>query len=163
MLTSRTRLSSAPLVLLLAACGDEARISTSAYLAAPLAIEMLEVTVRDGGRLLQWSGSDFKSTPQNPIPSTPEVETSVGGPDLELTYRLQSAGTVISTGTVVLPRKSDWRWSVSVHSATTNPEENCFGCFGAQVFPLAEAFRTPGQDSIWVVWGGNSIDDPAIY
>jgi len=128
-----------------------------------LAIEMLEVTVRDAGRLIQWNGSDFQPRPEDAVPSTPEVETAIEGPDLELAYRLQSAGIVISTGTVVLPRRSDWRWSVSVHSATTNPEENCFGCFGAQVFPLSDAFRAPGQDPIWVVWAGNSIDDPAIY
>src|SRR4051812_12009964 len=103
------RRSSAPLILLLAACGDEARISASASLAAPLALEMLEVSVRDGGRLIQWSGSDFQPSPESAFPSTPEVETATGGPDLELTYRLQSAGTVISTGTVVLPRHSDWR------------------------------------------------------
>jgi hypothetical protein len=28
------------------------------------------------------------------------------------------------------------------------PRENCFGCCGSQAFPLAEACRAPGQDSI---------------
>jgi hypothetical protein len=46
---------------------------------------------------------------------------------------------------------------------TTNPDEACFGCVGSQVFPLAPAYRATGRDSLWVVWGGNSISDPVIY
>ena len=162
-MNSGTTLACSALILLLGACGDEAKINISAVLAAPLTVEMLEVTVRDGGRLIHWSGSDFRPRSGNATPSTEEVEISTSGPDLELTYRLQSAGTEISSGSVTLPRKSDWQWGVTVFSATTDPQENCFGCIGSQVFPLIEAFRPPQQDSIWVVWGGNSIDDPAIY
>jgi hypothetical protein len=161
-MSSWTTLASSALILLVAACGDEARINVSAVLGPPLTVEMLEVKVRDGGRLIHWNGSDFTPRSGNATPSTEEAE-STSGPDLELTYRLESAGIVISSGSVTLPRKSDWHWGVTIFSATANPEEGCFGCFGAQAFPLADAFRTPGQDSIWVVWGGNSIDDPAIY
>ena len=157
------RLAACTLVLLLGACGDEARISVSAALAPPLTVQMLEVTVRDGGRLIRWTSSDFKSSGDVPVPSTPEIGTATSGPDLELTFRLESAGTLISTGTVLLPRRSDWLWGVSIFTATTDPQENCFGCVGSQAFPLPEAFRPAGQDSIWVVWGGNSINDPAIY
>jgi len=162
-LTLRSLLSLSTLVPLVGACGEDARISVTAALSPPLAIAMLTVTVRDRDRLIQWTGSDFSPRSDSPIPSTPEVDTRTSGPDLDLTYSLESGGTVISTGTVSIPRKSDWRWGVTVFAATTNPYEDCFGCFGSQSFPLAEAFRAPGQDSIWVVWSGNSIDDPAIY
>ena len=151
------------LILVLGACGEEARISVTATLTSPLKVEMLTVTVRDGDRLIQWTGSDFRPRSDNPVPSTPEIETKTSGPDLEVTYRLESTGAVLSTGTVSLPRRSDWRWGVTISAATTNPEEGCFGCFGSHAFPLAEAFRAPERDSIWVVWGGNSIDNPAIY
>jgi hypothetical protein len=127
---------------------------------------MLSVEVRDVRRLIRWDASDFRPHPEDPgapFLSTPEVETSTSGPDLEVTYQLESGSAVVSTGTVSLPRRSDWRWGVTISASTTNPSEDCFGCFGSQAFPLAEALRAPGQDSIWVVWGGNSIDDPAIY
>ena len=156
-------LSVTGLVLFLGACGEEARISVTAALPPPLTVEMLTVEVRDGDRLIRWTASDFSPRSDSPIPSTPEVETQTSGPDLEVTYRLESTGGVVSTGTVSLPRKSDWRWGVTIFAATTNPYQDCFGCFGSHGFSLAEAFRAPEQDSIWVVWGGNSIDDPAVY
>jgi hypothetical protein len=150
-------------ILFVGACGDEARISVTAALPSPLAVEMLTVEVRDVDRLIRWTASDFRPRSDNPAPSTPEVETSTSGPHLEVTYRLESGGAVVSTGTVSLPRKNDWRWVVTIFAATANSYENCFGCFGSQAFPLAETLRAPGQDSIWVVWSGNSIDNPAIY
>jgi hypothetical protein len=151
------------LAFALSGCGDEARIRVSARLVAPLTLEMLTVTVRDGHRVVHWAGADFKTGTDDPIPSSPEVETATSGPDLEISFRLESAGAVLSTGTVVLPRRTDWRWGVTVSAATTSPEAGCFGCFGSRAFDLAQAFRTPGRDSIWVVWSGNSISDPAIY
>jgi hypothetical protein len=151
------------LTLALSACGDEARFSVSARLVAPLTLEMLTVTVRDRDRVVHWAGPDFRTGTDDPTPSTPEVQTATSGPDLEVSFRLESAGAVLSTGTVVLPRRSDWRWHVTVWAATTNPEEGCFGCFGSSGFDLAEPFRTPGRDSIWVVWSGNSISGPGIY
>jgi hypothetical protein len=151
------------LILALGACGEEARISGSARLVSPLTLDMLTVTVRDRDRVIQWTGADFKARSDDPTPVTPEVETSTTGPDLEVSYRLESAGAVLSMGTVAVPRRRDWRWAVTIWAATTSPEEGCFGCFGSQGFPLAEAFRAPERDSIWVVWSGNSISDPGIY
>jgi hypothetical protein len=149
--------------VVLAACGEEAGISAVARLESPLSHEMLTVTVRDVGRIIRWTGDDFTIGPDNPTPSTPEVETRTSGPDLEVTYVINDGGAVLSSGTVLLPRRSDWRWGVTIEAATANPAEFCFGCVGSRAFGLAEAFRTPGRDSIWVVWGGNSIEDPAIY
>lgn len=51
----------------------------------------------------------------------------------------------------------------SVRSATTDPKFECFGCLGSQAFPLIAEYQAPDRDSIWVVWGGNSISDPVIY
>jgi hypothetical protein len=151
------------LLFFLAGCGEEARISASARLDPPLSHEMLTVTVRDVSRLIRWTGEDFTIGPDNVTPSTPEVDTRTSGPDLEVTYVINDGDVVLSSGTVQLPRRSDWRWGVTIEAATANPAEFCFGCFGSRAFSLAEAFRSPGRDSIWVVWGGNSISEPAIY
>ena len=84
---------------------------------------------------------DFQSRPTNPTPTTPEVNIKTAGPALGVTYRLESDGVLLSTGSVTLPRKSDWRWNVSIHIANANPLELCFGCEGAQAFALAAEFR----------------------
>jgi hypothetical protein len=147
---------------LLVGCGEEARISAEARLDSPLTVDMLSVTVRDRDRVWTWQASHFRSTTQRPTPSTPEVETRTSG-SLEVSFRLEVPGQTLSEGTVTLPLRSDWRWGVTVMAATTDPQAECFGCFGSSAFPLAEAYRTPQRDSIWVVWGGNSISDPAIY
>jgi hypothetical protein len=149
--------------ILLAGCGEEARIGAAARLEPPLSHEMLTVTVRDVGRIIRWTGDDFTVGPDNATPSTPEVETRTSGPDLEVTYVINDGGAVLSSGTVLLPRRSDWSWGVTIEAATTSPEEGCFGCFGSRAFGLPPAFRPPGRDSIWVVWSGNSISNPAIY
>ena len=151
------------LVLALAACGEDARISISAQLDYPLTMEMLTVRVIDKTRVISFNGADFRTDANHPTPSTPEVETATSGPDLQVSYTLENADVFLSGGTVSLPRRSDWRWHVTLSAATSDPQEGCFGCFGAMAFPLAQSFRPVERDSIWVVWGGNSISDPVIY
>jgi hypothetical protein len=149
--------------LLIALIGEDARISISADIAPPLSLDMLTVTLRDRDRLLTWHGADFRPRPENATPSTGDQDTFTSGPDLELNYQLESGGEVLSSGSVILPRRSDWSWGVTIWARTTDPGEECFGCFGSAAFPLAPAFRAAGRDSVWLVWGGNSISDPVIY
>jgi len=155
-------LLSAACWLLLVGCGDSARISAEARLGAPLDVAMLSVTVRDGGRAWTWRGSDFHTTTTRPTPTTEERDTHTSG-NAEVSFRLEEAGVVLSEGSVTLPLRAAWRWSVSVMAQTTDPRQGCFGCVGATAFPLAESHRAPERDSIWVVWGGNSISDPVVY
>jgi hypothetical protein len=156
----------APLLALLIApigCGNDARISISADIAPPLSLNMLTVTLRDRDRLLTWHGTDFRSRPENATPSTGDQDIFTSGPDLALNYQLESGGEVLSSGSLSLPRRSDWRWGVTIWARTTDPLEGCFGCFDSAAFPLEQAFRAVDRDSVWLLWGGNSISDPAIY
>jgi hypothetical protein len=143
-------------------CGDEARIGAEARLDPPLAVDMLSVTVRDGDRIWTWHGSDFRGTVESPTPGTPPRVTRTNG-TLEVSFALEASDKTVSSGSITLPLREDWVWGVTVTAATTDPQEGCFGCFGSKAFPLAEGYRTPEGDSIWLVWGGNSISDPAIY
>jgi hypothetical protein len=144
-------------------CGDDSRIRVTAVLPPPLGTELLTVTVQDGGRVLEWNGADFRPDAFNATPSTPDVAIATSGPDLTLSYRLETEAGPLSTGSVTLPRRSDWAWHVTISAATTDPALLCFGCIGSHGFGLAEAFRAPERDSIWVVWGGNSISNPVVY
>jgi hypothetical protein len=148
--------------LAVAACDEDARISVSADLGPRLATEMLTVTIIDVNRVIRFTGADFRSDGQS-IPTTDQVATSTSGPDLQVSFTFTNADTHLSGGTVSLPRRGNWDWHVRVQAATTSPEEGCFGCLGSKAFELAQSFRAPDRDSIWVVWGGNSISDPATY
>jgi hypothetical protein len=144
-------------------CGPDARLSISVPLMPPpLALEMLTVTVREGHRTWQWHGDDFRSTRENATPHTPEIPTGTRG-EVEVRFRLQTGDQILSEGTVALPLREDWRWGVDIRAATTDPRLECFGCVGSRAFSLAAAFRPVNRDSIWVVWGGNSISNPVVY
>lgn len=156
------RLLSVLCLIGIAACANDARISASAVLAPPLSKQMLTVTVHDGDRVTVWTGTDFTSM-QGGVPTTKELDIGTSGPDLQLEFRLENAGTTVSSGTVLLPRRKDWRWNLTVQADSADPRLRCFGCAGSKAFPLAEELRTPTMDSVWAVWGGNSIKHPVTY
>ena len=71
---------------------------------------------------------------------------------------------LISKGEISIPLKKDWIWSVDVHHSSMNPMLVCFGCFGSKSFPILDsAYINNDTDSIFVVYGGNSISNPEIY
>lgn len=123
---------------------------------------MLTVSVGNNKPLWSWKAVDFTASPPGRTPATPERRTSSSGM-LEVSFRLTNQGTTISAGSVQLPLSRDWRWTVELRAVTTDPAYGCFGCVGTRAFPLREAYRVPGRDSIWVVWGGNSISRPVAY
>jgi hypothetical protein len=149
------------IVLVLASCKkEESRISAVARLDPPLTVRMLTLAVRDDREGWTWRGSDFHSSLEWPMPTTPERDIGTRG-NVEVAFRLEVAGTTLSEGRVTLPLRPDWRWSVQVISATSDPAEACSGCFGSKAFPLEPAYRGPDRDSVWLLWGGNSISDSA--
>ena len=88
-------------------------------------------------------------------------------------YRTRSTGTAHVTvdyaqnghkarGTVDLPLKPDWIWSVSLHVTSGNPLEGCMGCMGLHSFPITGA-TGPNPPKLHLVLGGNSILHPAVY
>ena len=147
---------------LLSACGPRAELAATSSLSAPLRVDMITITVRDGGRTWVWHGNSFRSTPNNATPNTPVAQTRTSG-QLEFSVQLRDSGAIVGEGTVKLPLRDDWIWSVDLHNATADPRQLCFGCVGSQAFPLSPAYRSPDRDSLWLVWGGNSISHPVIY
>ena len=151
------------LLLGLLACGDDTRISVSTELTPPVSPAMLTVTVSDGSRRITWNGDDFHPRPDNSTPTTGEASLQATGPDIVVAFRLVDSGVLLSQGSITLPRRSDWRWGVTIFNKTTDPRQGCFGCMGAAAFDLAASHRVADHDSTWIVWGGNSISNPAIY
>lgn len=89
--------------------------------------------------------------------------TPLSGREAEVAYKLATAEVTASDGTISLPARSDWSWGVDITIDSLNPTRFCFGCMGSQSFPLDARFRRNARDSVWVVWGGNSISNPVIY
>lgn len=143
-------------VLVVAGCNETSRISAVARLDPPLTVDMLTISARDDDHGWTWRGSDFRSSLEWPTPTTGERETRTRG-EIRISFRLQAKGDTVSEGSVTLPLRSDWRWGVQVVSATSDPGDACYGCIGSQAFPLAREYRGPERDSVWLVWGGQSI------
>lgn len=92
------------------------------------------------------------------------LETASGG-TLTITYALAVSGTLAtaSSGSIELPLRQDWIYGVDIRADTTDPRRLCFGCIGSKAFSLAPEFRSAEAESVYVVWGGNSISHPVIY
>lgn len=149
--------------LLLAACGPpDALVSVSFRGSPPLALEMVTAQASDGQRSWTWTPDDFRATTEHPAPTTPERSTPTSGM-LQLSISLDDHGTPVASGEIAIELRRDWRWNVDIVTATTDPRLQCFGCIGSKAFSLAPAYRAAGRDSLWLVWGGNSIRNPVVY
>ena len=149
---------------LVVACGPpDATVSVAYRAAAPLSLAGLTVVATDGGHRWTWRGSEFQPDPQNgDAPSSPKHETQTSG-SLILDFRFADGADPITAGTVTLPLQSDWEWGVSIMLSTADPAFQCMGCAGSKALPLPPAYRQSGRDSVWLVWGGNSIRHPVVY
>ena len=90
--------------------------------------------------------------------------TSTNGNIVVLFEIKNDENSIISKGEISIPLKQDWAWSVDVHHSNMNPMLACFGCFGSKSFPILDsAYIINDTDSIFIVYGGNSISHPVIY
>jgi hypothetical protein len=105
-------------------------------------------------------GSDFRTDYDSPsVPRTAPFDTQGHG-TLSGQVWLVAGHDTMATGTFDVPLREDWRWGVDIFVADSNPMRYCFGCFGSRSFKAAPS--APG-DSLFLVWGGNSISNPVIY
>ncbi|MBD3616716.1 MAG: hypothetical protein HUJ22_09085 [Gracilimonas sp.] len=68
-----------------------------------------------------------------------------------------------SFGELSLPLKKDWRYRVIFQIVSGDPTEGCLGCLGYKSFAIDSTFKSNPDDSLYIVWGGNSISDPVDY
>jgi hypothetical protein len=154
----------ASLVVVGLGCTEQrATVRALASLAPPLDMTMLTVTFREGGRSWQARGLEFTSDASLAVPHTSAWNTGTAG-SMDIAFELlDSAGTVAASGQVSLELRADWAWGVQFSNVTEDPGLGCLGCSGSRAFPLAAGYRASGRDSLWVLWGGNSISHPSLY
>jgi hypothetical protein len=82
---------------------------------------------------------------------------------LMVSYLMRDGDTQLSTGAITLDIRGDWTWDITLRVDSLNPINLCFGCVGSKSFPLAAAYQRNARDSVWLIWGGNSIAHPVIF
>lgn len=83
---------------------------------------------------------------------------------LHVVARLRSAGgEELAVGSAELDLRRDWVWSMDIWLGDGNPTETCLGCMGVLAFPVPESLIPEVTDSLFLVWGGNSISNPVVY
>lgn len=143
---------------------DSASISFWFY---PLQYKLLTqynllIEYRDNRFQYTIEGENFFTDEEHSIPHTIGYETS-RNEFASLTFSFQDNNIIISEGSLQLPLRMDWGWGVSFHIDNKNPAKTCFGCLGYKVFPINKKYRESENDSLYVIWGGNSISSPGIY
>ena len=102
---------------------------------------------------------------QNGGLTTGEIQVPTNGPStVEVHFALADTnGALLSSGSIELPLKQDWIWSVELRpGGPEDPLLGCFGCYGAKSFPLVPD-GPEGARQFWAIWGGNSISAPVVY
>ena len=145
--------SFALLLLAATACSPEARVGVRYHSNTVVPRDLFTVDVQDGARVRRLRGAELDGR---------EFSTATSG-SLRFGYRAVSSTTIVSEGSVEVPLREDWRYGFDIFVDSLDPRRGCFGCMGARAFPLAAGFRRSAKDSVWIVWGGNSISNPAVY
>ncbi|MFY0683523.1 MAG: hypothetical protein JXR20_03160 [Balneola sp.] len=88
---------------------------------------------------------------------------STSGP-LDITARLlNSKKEPVATNAIQLPLHSDLQYSITISIGSYNPIETCFGCQGSKAVSLSSILNFSATDSLYIVWGSNSIENPVYY
>ncbi len=154
------------LLLLVAGCSTfESEDSSEMQLSVQGNIEVLRQAINLELAAPGWrktlTGTDFAS-PEAANRTQPFATPKSGTLQVQFTLT-DSTGDHLSSGAISLDIRSDWRWSVELVLSNQNPLNGCFGCIGYRSFPVDSVFQKAAKDSLYVIWGGNSIKHPVIY
>ncbi len=131
--------------------GGEAEVLVSVRLAPPAADLTVEATV--GGDLVDLAeqGGAYRSDVLSVSSTSTVVSCSV------------SSGRAATMGFVRLDLEDGWRYPVTCAVQEEDPSALCFGCRGSEAFVLDPGLGLPVAQRLWVVWAGDSIEDPPTY
>lgn len=121
----------------------------------------IRVEMTSGGWSKTLYGADF-GTLDSQNHSQSFVTPTSGSIRIRFTLSDSTRGD-LNSGIIVLDAKPDWRWSVDFVLSSGNPFNSCYGCIGYSAFSVDSVFQTSNGDSLFVIWGGNSIKNPVIY
>jgi len=141
---------------------DRALVQVKFYKDTLLTRDMITITIDDGESRWRFGPSCLRS--YLGAWSSPEIETRNEGTLLVKYQCKDPEGALVSGGQLKLGLREDWRWGIDIFHSEQNPYHTCFGCFGYKSFPILNpAYMSSDSDSVFVVWGGNSISNPVEY
>jgi hypothetical protein len=126
--------------------------------------QLLTLSFDDGAGLQ----SAIDRPPRNAqVPSDPSVsalyETRTRG-DLTVKLVLARSADTLAAGTIHLPLRPDWRWSVEMFvSSSGSALEHCIQCAGWLTFPVTDPLRTGASDTLYVAWAGSTLSKAVAY
>ena len=154
------------LSLLVAGCslfenGDSSQVQLSIQGHTDVLRRAIKVELSAPGWGKTLTGSDFGTAD---APTLTEAFETPGAGTLQVLFFLRdSTGGHLNSGSVALDIRPDWRWGIDLVLSDKNPFYGCFGCTGFKVIALDSLYQTTPKDSLFVVWGGNSIKHPVVY
>ena len=140
---------------------DQAVVSYTFFAEPGFSPEALVLEFYDGRRAWQLTGDDFRDRAGRRW-DTREFETGTTG-ELVTSFWLVQDSDTLSSGELRIDLRADWSWNISFFREDTDPSATCFGCIGAAAHELAPVLQSVPADSLWLVWGGNSISDPVVF
>jgi hypothetical protein len=119
------------------------------------------VEIRAPGWSKALTGADFGTSGAPTFTQT--FETPKWG-ELQVQIVLRdSTGRHVNSGFVSLDIRTDWIWGIDIVLDNHNPFNGCFGCTGYRSFHVDSVYQRAPEDSLFILWGGNSIKHPVIY
>jgi hypothetical protein len=145
------------------ACGDDdqALVSYTVLEEPGFSADLLVIEFSDGRRAWQLTGDDFGDGSSRRR-DTREFGTGTTG-ELVTSFWVVQGSDTLSSGELRIDLRPDWRWNISFFREDEDPSDRCFGCVGAAAYELGAVLQTVPADSLWLVWGGNSISDPVVF
>ena len=116
-------------------------------------------TVDAGGRTRTLTRDDFEPVGDRQFDAAPLM---VGDGPSRVTCSVARGGAEGAVS-VDIDVEDRFLYRVSCAVAPQDPIRLCFGCRGSEAAPLDPALGLPAGDSLFVVWGGDSIDHPVDY
>ena len=141
-------------------CSDDAFLELEARSFGGVGADLMTIAVTDNRRTWQFTGTDLEQRAQED--GRMRVPTATGG-TLEFVVVLADQGVEYGRYEFALPLRGNWFWSVNIHAADSDPTEFCLGCLERFAFGLDATLRSSLVDSLYVIAGGNYLDDPVIY
>lgn len=122
-----------------------------------------QITFTDGRNRRTVTSRDFIDSAFAGNKEAGMFETAQTG-TLSLQATLLAAdGSELTRGSLDLPLRRDWYYSVWFAIQEQDPCIGAFGCGGSTSFPVDARLGLSGEDRFWIYWGGNSISSPVVY
>lgn len=128
----------------------------------PTPLNTAEVRYRIEAGVLSYTAT-LPITPVGETRATRQFDTPTSGDARVSFVVVLPDGRQASSGDATVSLRGDWAWRFDLMASAEDPRKSCFGCYGSKPFALPADLRTTDRDSLWLVWGGNSIKHPVVY